>query len=94
LIVGPVIATADTGNDTFLSRQRAEALQVHLILNRISPAMIDTRGWGQPPMARPSMPRLRRRHRRRKARRCASNWCVDRARQCSNHGFAPDMQAR
>jgi outer membrane protein OmpA-like peptidoglycan-associated protein len=47
LIVGPVIATADTGNDMFLSKQRAEALKVQLILNGISPAVIDTRGWGQ-----------------------------------------------
>ncbi|MEQ1513024.1 MAG: OmpA family protein [Lysobacteraceae bacterium] len=47
LIVGPVVATADTGNDMFLSKQRAEALKVQLILNGISPAVIDTRGWGQ-----------------------------------------------
>lgn len=47
LIVGPVVATADTGNDMFLSKQRAEALKVQLILNGVSPAIIDTRGWGQ-----------------------------------------------
>jgi outer membrane protein OmpA-like peptidoglycan-associated protein len=47
LIVGPVVATADTGNDIFLSKQRAEALKVQLILNGVSPTSIDTRGWGQ-----------------------------------------------
>lgn len=47
LIVGPVVATADAGNDIFLSRQRAEALKVQLILNGISPASIEARGWGQ-----------------------------------------------
>jgi outer membrane protein OmpA-like peptidoglycan-associated protein len=47
LIVGPVVATADTGNDIFLSKQRAEALKVQLILNGVNPAVIDTRGWGQ-----------------------------------------------
>ena len=49
LVVGPVVATADTGNDMFLSKQRAEALKVQLILNGVSPAVIDTRGWGQNP---------------------------------------------
>lgn len=49
LVVGPVVATADTGNDIFLSKQRAEALKVQLILNGVSPAVIDTRGWGQNP---------------------------------------------
>ena len=47
LIVGPVVATADTGNDMFLSKQRAEALKVQLILNGVNPASIETRGWGQ-----------------------------------------------
>ena len=47
LIVGPVVASADTGNDIFLSKQRAEALKVQLILNGVNPAVIDTRGWGQ-----------------------------------------------
>jgi outer membrane protein OmpA-like peptidoglycan-associated protein len=47
LIVGPVVASADTGNDIFLSKQRAEALKVQLILNGVNPASIDTRGWGQ-----------------------------------------------
>jgi outer membrane protein OmpA-like peptidoglycan-associated protein len=47
LIVGPVVASADTGNDIFLSKQRAEALKVQLILNGVSPASIETRGWGQ-----------------------------------------------
>lgn len=47
LIVGPVVATADAGNDMFLSKQRAEALKVQLILNGVSPASIETRGWGQ-----------------------------------------------
>ena len=47
LIVGPVVATADAGNDLFLSKQRAEALKVQLILNGVSPASIETRGWGQ-----------------------------------------------
>lgn len=49
LIVGPVVATADAGNDMFLSKQRAEALKVQLILNGVSPASIETRGWGQNP---------------------------------------------
>ncbi len=53
LIVGPVVATADTGNDMFLSKQRAEALKVQLILNGVNPAMIDTRGWGQNPDGTP-----------------------------------------
>jgi hypothetical protein len=47
LIVGPVVASADLGNDIFLSKQRAEALKVQLILNGVNPASIDTRGWGQ-----------------------------------------------
>lgn len=46
-IVGPVVATADAGNDVFLSKQRAEALKVQLILNGVNPASIRTRGWGQ-----------------------------------------------
>lgn len=46
-IVGPVVATADAGNDVFLSKQRAEALKVQLILNGVNPASIQTRGWGQ-----------------------------------------------
>ena len=46
-IVGPVVATADAGNDVFLSKQRAEALKVQLILNGVDPASIRTRGWGQ-----------------------------------------------
>ncbi len=49
LVVGPVVATADTGNDMFLSKQRAEALKVQLILNGVNPTSIDTRGWGQNP---------------------------------------------
>jgi outer membrane protein OmpA-like peptidoglycan-associated protein len=56
LIVGPVVATPDTGNDIFLSKQRAEALKVQLILNGISPAVIDTRGWGEPPQGTPADP--------------------------------------
>jgi outer membrane protein OmpA-like peptidoglycan-associated protein len=47
LIVGPIVASADTGNDIFLSKQRAEALKVQLILNGVNPASIKTRGWGQ-----------------------------------------------
>jgi outer membrane protein OmpA-like peptidoglycan-associated protein len=47
LIVGPVVATNDNGNDVFLSKQRAEALKVQLILNGVNPASIETRGWGQ-----------------------------------------------
>ena len=47
LIVGPVVASADAGNDIFLSKQRAEALKVQLILNGVNPASIETRGWGQ-----------------------------------------------
>lgn len=46
-IVGPVVATADAGNDVFLSKQRAEALKVQLILNGVNPAAIETRGWGE-----------------------------------------------
>lgn len=56
LIVGPVVATADTGNDIFLSKQRAEALKVQLILNGISPAVIDTRGWGESADGKPADP--------------------------------------
>lgn len=56
LIVGPVVATADTGNDMFLSKQRAEALKVQLILNGISPAVIDTRGWGDSADGKPADP--------------------------------------
>ena len=40
-------ASADTGHDIFMSKQRAEALKVQLILNGVSPASIETRGWGQ-----------------------------------------------
>lgn len=47
LIVGPVTPTSDAANDVFLSKQRAEALKVQLILQGVSPAVIDTRGWGQ-----------------------------------------------
>lgn len=47
LIVGPVTPSNDAANDVFLSRQRAEALKVQLVLQGISPAVIDTRGWGQ-----------------------------------------------
>jgi len=46
-IVGPVVATHDAGNDVFLSKQRAEALKVQLILNGVNPAAIETRGWGE-----------------------------------------------
>jgi hypothetical protein len=49
LIVGPVAPSRDAGHDVFLSKQRAEALKVQLILNGISPAVIETRGWGQKP---------------------------------------------
>ncbi len=47
LIVGPVVASKDAGNDVFLSKQRAEALKVQLILNGVNPGVIETRGWGQ-----------------------------------------------
>lgn len=47
LIVGPVTPSSDAANDVFLSKQRAEALKVQLILQGVSPAAIDTRGWGQ-----------------------------------------------
>lgn len=47
LIVGPVTASKDAGNDVFLSKQRAEALKAQLILSGVSPAAIETRGWGQ-----------------------------------------------
>lgn len=47
LIVGPVTPTSDAANDVFLSKQRAEALKVQLILQGVNPAMIETRGWGQ-----------------------------------------------
>lgn len=47
LIVGPVTPSSDAANDVFLSKQRAEALKVQLILQGVSPAVIDTRGWGQ-----------------------------------------------
>ena len=46
-IVGPVVAERDGGNAVFLSRQRAEALKVQLILNGVNPAVIETRGWGE-----------------------------------------------
>lgn len=46
-IVGPVVAERDGGNAAFLSRQRAEALKVQLILNGVNPGMIETRGWGE-----------------------------------------------
>jgi peptidoglycan-binding protein ArfA len=47
LIVGPVTPTSDAANDVFLSKQRAEALKVQLILQGVNPATIETRGWGQ-----------------------------------------------
>jgi outer membrane protein OmpA-like peptidoglycan-associated protein len=47
LIVGPVTPTSDATNDVFLSKQRAEALKVQLILQGVNPATIETRGWGQ-----------------------------------------------
>ena len=53
LIVGPVAPSSDAGNDMFLSRQRAEALKVQLILQGVSPAAIETRGWGQNPDGSP-----------------------------------------
>ena len=31
----------------FLSKQRAEALKVQLILNGVNPSAIETRGWGE-----------------------------------------------
>ncbi len=46
-IVGPVVSERDGGNAVFLSRQRAEALKVQLILNGVNPGMIETRGWGE-----------------------------------------------
>lgn len=46
-IVGPVVAERDGGNAVFLSRQRAEALKVQLILNGVNPGAIETRGWGE-----------------------------------------------
>jgi outer membrane protein OmpA-like peptidoglycan-associated protein len=49
LIVGPVVASKDAGNDLFLSKQRAEALKAQLILSGVNPGMIETRGWGQNP---------------------------------------------
>lgn len=53
VIVGPVTPTSDAANDVFLSKQRAEALKVQLILQGVSPAVIDTRGWGQSPDGSP-----------------------------------------
>jgi outer membrane protein OmpA-like peptidoglycan-associated protein len=47
LIVGPVTASKDAGNDIFLSKQRAEALKAQLILSGVNPGVIETRGWGQ-----------------------------------------------
>jgi outer membrane protein OmpA-like peptidoglycan-associated protein len=47
LIVGPVTPTSDAANDVFLSKQRAEALKVQLILQGVNPATVETRGWGQ-----------------------------------------------
>ena len=47
LVVGPVTPTSDAANDVFLSKQRAEALKVQLILQGVNPATIETRGWGQ-----------------------------------------------
>jgi outer membrane protein OmpA-like peptidoglycan-associated protein len=47
LIVGPVVASKDSGNDIFLSKQRAEALKAQLILSGVNPGAIETRGWGQ-----------------------------------------------
>jgi OOP family OmpA-OmpF porin len=49
LIVGPVVASKDAGNDMFLSKQRAEALKAQLILSGVNPGLIETRGWGQNP---------------------------------------------
>jgi outer membrane protein OmpA-like peptidoglycan-associated protein len=49
LIVGPVVASKDAGNDIFLSKQRAEALKAQLILSGVNPGAIETRGWGQNP---------------------------------------------
>jgi outer membrane protein OmpA-like peptidoglycan-associated protein len=49
LIVGPVAASKDAGNDIFLSKQRAEALKAQLILSGVNPGVIETRGWGQNP---------------------------------------------
>ncbi len=49
LIVGPVVASKDSGNDIFLSKQRAEALKAQLILSGVNPGLIETRGWGQNP---------------------------------------------
>ncbi len=52
-IVGPVLPSSDAGHDVFLSKQRAEALKVQLILNGIDPAAIETLGWGQNPDGSP-----------------------------------------
>jgi outer membrane protein OmpA-like peptidoglycan-associated protein len=53
LIVGPVLPSSDTGHDVFLSKQRAEAIKVQLVLNGIAPTAIETRGWGQNPDGTP-----------------------------------------
>lgn len=52
-IVGPVLPSSDAGHDVFLSKQRAEALKVQLILNGIDPSAIETLGWGQNPDGTP-----------------------------------------
>lgn len=48
-IVGPMAPSKDAGNDSFLSKQRAEALKAQLILSGVNPAVIETRAWGQNP---------------------------------------------
>jgi hypothetical protein len=48
-----VLPSSDAGHDVFLSKQRAEALKVQLILNGIDPAAIETLGWGQNPDGSP-----------------------------------------
>jgi outer membrane protein OmpA-like peptidoglycan-associated protein len=53
LIVGPVTASQDAENDIFLSKQRAEAMKVQLILSGVKPGVIETRGWGQHPDGKP-----------------------------------------
>jgi outer membrane protein OmpA-like peptidoglycan-associated protein len=52
-IVGPVVFSGDAERDLFLSKQRAEALKVQLILNGINPGQIDTAGWGHAPDGTP-----------------------------------------
>lgn len=53
MIVGPVASTGDDAHDLFLSKQRAEALKVQLILNGVDPSSIQTLGWGQNPDGTP-----------------------------------------